>query len=630
MFKVNNINGDQPETRARPTNVIGRASHLALQTYFGGGEKPRPSDDGEAIKAGLEVGINFLKGFSDGLIEYSDAIENRAKLDEKYAFAFFGYIKDMDFMKDVKEILLVEKMLEHKVIVDGETLPIPLKGSADLVYRHVDGKIRMRDHKFTGKYSDAESINGAKLIQAAFNYFLVYAELGEPPYSMIYEEFKITQNKDNSKQTRQFEIVFDEHPLIFDFFFRFYDDVTNALMGKQVYVPNLYAIFDREVSILAYIHRLDIDEEREKAFRKLKVENITDFLKKKIQKDGAMKKYLEAVSGKFVSASTLNYSSMTIEERIKMKLAEHGLPLEYHSKVEGGSFTLYRYEPSIGLKMSKIEKYGKDIEQVVETSGVRILAPIPDSGLVGFEIPNKKRLFPGKSSPTNSFEIPIGVNMLGETVHLDIREAPHVLIAGSTGSGKSVCMTNMIENVLSIPNSQVHLIDPKMVELSPFASRASSYNDTIEGTRARLAMAISEMESRYKTLQSKQVRKIEDLGEGEMQYMFIFIDEFADLIIQAKQMMEGSEIETMIVRLAQKGRAAGIHIVMATQRPSVNVVSALIKANFPTRLAFRTASVMDSMVIIDQPGAEKLLGKGDMLLSTPARNGLDRLQGFSN
>lgn len=657
MFKVNNINGDQIETTTSPSNVIGRAVHQALQTYFGGGEKPRPADEGDAIKAGHEVGIEFLKGFSDGLIEYNERFKNRAKIDEKYAFAFFGYLKELGFADDVKEILLVEKMLKYKIIADGQELPIPLKGSADLVYRDKENRIIIRDHKFTSKYSDEDAIDGAKLIQAAVNYFLVYAELGEAPYSMIYEEFKITENQDKSKQTREFEIIFSKHPLVFDFFYRFYDDLTNALLGHQVYVPNLYAIFDREVSILAYIHRLDIDEEREKAFRKMKVDNVTDFLKKKIQKDGAMKKYFETVSSKFISSKTLNYASMTTEERIKMKLAEHGIALDFHSKIEGGSVTLYRYEPSVGLKMSKIEGYAKDIEQVVEMSGIRVLAPIPNSGLVGFEVPNKDRSFPGASPANNTFEVPVGVNLLGETVTLDIREAPHILIAGTTGSGKSVCMTNMIENMLNIPNSEVHLIDPKMVELAPFADRAASYSEDIEAIKEKLAAFVAEMDIRYKCLQLKKARNIYGLPEGHtMRHMFIFIDEFADLTMQDKhqrqkagkqstvkvtkaknvQLTERStagvdaSIEDMIVRLAQKGRAAGMHIVMATQRPSVDVISGVIKANFPTRIAFRTASVIDSIVIIDQPGAEKLLGKGDMLLLNPALNGLERLQGFSN
>lgn len=666
MFKVNNVNGDQIETTSSPTNVIGKAVHKALGAYFvGGATLP---DDGEAIKFGHNIGIEYLKAYSEGFIEYNDTIDNRAKLDEKYAFAFFGYLRDGNLKKDIKEILLVEQMLQHKVEVDGKTLPIPLKGAADLVYRDSENRIIIRDHKFTSRFSDPDAIDGAKLIQAAINFFLVYAELKEAPYSMIFGEYKITENRDKKlPQLREFEIVFDQHPLIFQFFYRFYEDITNALLGKQVYVPNLFAIFDREVSILAYIHRLDIDEERDKALKKMKVDNITDFLKKKIEKDGAMKKYLETVSQKFISAETLNYKSMTIEERIKMKLAEHGLCVDFHSKVVGCSVTQYRFEPSIGLKMTKIESYVKDIEQVVEVSGIRILAPIADSGLVGFEVPNKVRTFPGAAPAVKGFEVPIGVDLMGEALYLDLRDAPHILIAGATGSGKSVCMSNIIQNVLTIPNSEVHLIDPKMVELAPFASQAASYNHVPQMIESVLKDLVEKMNDRYKKLQAAGVRNIQNYKKF-MPYEFIFIDEFADLIMAARQIknkqkatnsvnkilvkeakkldpvlakkkmkeiqdgledMTGFSCEDLLMILAQKGRAAGIHIIMATQRPSVNIIDGAIKANFPTRIAFRTSSAVDSQVIIDQAGAEKLLGKGDMLLLDPGRVGLQRLQGFN-
>ncbi len=667
MFKVNYMNGDQIETTSSPTNVIGKAVHRALGSYLGGGEIPAPANEGEAIKFGHGVGIDYLKGYSDGFIEYSETIDNRAKLDEKFAFAFFGYLKDANLKKDVKEILLVEKMLQHKVEVDGKILPIPLKGSADLVYRDLENHIIIKDHKFTTKFSNPDAIDGAKLIQAAINYFLVYAELKEAPHSMVFSEYKITENRDKSPQIREYEIVFDEHPLVFQFFYRFYEDMTNALMGHQVYVPNLYAIFDREVSILAYIHRLDVDEERDKAFKKLKVDNITDFLKKKIEKDGAMKKYLETVTQKFISAETLNYKSMTIEERIKMKLAEHGLSVDFHSKVVGCSVTQYRFEPSIGLKMSKIESYVKDIEQVVEVSGIRILAPIADSGLVGFEVPNKARTFPGAAPAAKGFQVPVGVDLMGDALYVDLRETPHVLIAGATGSGKSVCMSNIIQNVLTIPNSEVHLIDPKMVELAPFASQAETYNHDPEKIEELLKGLVSGMNDRYRKLQAAGVRNVLNYKKV-MPYQFIFIDEFADLIMNSRQIkakrkatnsvnkiivkeakkldpalakkkmreiqdgledLTGFGCEDLIMLLAQKGRAAGIHVVMATQRPSVNIINGSIKANFPTRIAFRTSTSTDSQVIIDQAGAEKLLGKGDMLLLDPGRCGLQRLQGYN-
>lgn len=580
---------------------------------------PVPTDDGEAIKIAHQVGLEYLQGYSDGFIGYNTVIGSREKLNEKFAFAFFGYIKEFDYRKYVKEVVLVEKMLKHKIEVDGKVLPVPLKGSADLVYRDHKDRLIIRDHKITSTYSNPEAIDGAKLIQAAFNYFLVAAETGEVPYSMVYAEFKISANQDKSPQMREFEIVFAEHPLIFEFFYRYYYDVTDALLGKQVFVPNVYAMYDKEVSILAYIHRLDQDEEREKAFKKNKVDNITDFLKKRIQKDGAMKQYLETVSAKFVSAETLNYKSMTTEEKIKMKLAEHGLAVEFHSKVRGNSVELYRYEPSIGLKMSKIASYTKDIEQVVEKSGIRVLAPIANSGLVGFEIPLDERSFPSLPS-TKGFEVAIGQTVMGDARRFDIRQAPHMLVAGSSGSGKSVFLNGLITQLLAIPRVELHLFDPKQVELVQFEghSKVKEYQSHHAAIAISLEALCEEMEERYKEMKGAKAKSIEQMPN--MRYKFVIIDEFADLGMK-------THIGSLIQILAQKGRAAGIHLVIATQRASTRVINGDIKVNFPTRVVLRMSKGVDSRVMIDEDGAEKLLGKGDMLFASDA--GIERLQGYS-
>lgn len=626
MFKVNRINGDQIETTNNASTVLGQSCHEAMKWYFGGGDTPTPTDEGEATLLAHDKGLLYLTNYSDGMVKWSKNIADRAKLNEKYAFAFYGYLKEFDFAKHIKEVLIVEKSITHTVEIDGKLLPVPLTALSDLVYRGHDDKIRIIDHKFTSKYSDPEAIDGAKLIQAAFNYFTVYAELGEAPYSMIFREFKTTKNQDKSPQTKEIEIVFDETPLLFEFFYRLYEDITDALMGKQVYIPNIQAMYDKEVAILSYIHRLDIDEERAKAFHSMQVDNITDFLKKRIERDGSMKKYLETVTEKFISAGTLNYSTMTTQEKIKAKMAEHGIGLNFENSTVGSAVTLYRFEASVGVKMTKLESYVKDIEQVTSTAGVRILAPIPNSDLVGFEIPNEVRTFPSGLPTSSGFDLAIGVDIMGATVRMDIREAPHVLVAGATGAGKSVFLNTLIEQLASIPKAEMILIDPKMVELSRYAGVAKSYHSDVEDINMALAMLVGEMDRRYEMLQAKGARNLKEYHAkgGRLPYIFVIIDEYGDLVVRGV----AKTIKTSILLLAQKARAAGIHLVLTTQRPSVNIVDGVIKANFPTRIAFRTASSTDSHVIFDQSGAEKLLGKGDMLFMNPSVTGLQRLQGF--
>lgn len=624
MFKVNNINGEYIDTTSTPANVLGKACHRAMKAFLGGDpDVPTPADIGEATKHAYNEGKKYLDAFSDGFIAWSKTIPNRAKLNEKFSFSFFGYLKVCtDYEKKAKEILIVERKIKHKVEVAGKVLPVALESIPDVVYRDLQNRIIIEDHKFTSKFSNEESIDGPKLLQAAFLYFTVFAETGEEPYAAEFPEFKTTQNKDKKvSQLKRLRMVYNEHPLIFELFFRMYRDVTDGLLGKQVYIPNFNALYDKEISILAYIHGLDIDAEKEKKFKEQKVDNITDFLKKKIQKDGSMKKYLEIVSQKFISGATLNYKIMKIEERIKMKLAEHGLAVEFEDKIVGNSVTLYRFEPSVGLKMSKIEAFAKDIEQVVQVSGIRVLAPIPDSGLIGFEVPNAERTFPTLPKPTGTFEIAIGATIMGKTRLFDIRQAPHILVAGTTGAGKSVYLNGLIEQLLKISTTvELHLFDPKEVELFHFEKRPGviEYHSDPKKIAASLRALVKEMNERYTKMRKKGARNIDNMPG--MKYKFIVIDEYADLN------MSGG-VQVSIQKLAQKGRACGIHLIIATQRASVKVISGDIKINFPTKIVFKMAKKIDSQVMIDEEGAEKLLGKGDMLFV--GDHGVERLQGYN-
>lgn len=625
MFKINYINGEYLQTTSSVSSVLGKACHKALQTYLGGNpDLPAPADESEAIKLGHAVGLEHLQTTHDGFIEWNNTIPDRAKLQERYAFAYFGYIKEYNIRKEAKDIIFSEKMLKHNVDIEGKILPVKLKGFPDLVYLDKKNKVVVDDHKFVSKYSAVDEIDGEKLIQAVFLFFLVSAEIGKPVDRVRFREYKIVPNQDKSPQTREYEIVFSEVPMAFDLFFRYYEDVTNALLGKQVFVPNLRAMYDREVSLMAYIHRLDVDEERARAFKEMKVENITDFLKQKIQKDGTMKKYLDTVVKKFISANTLNYKDMKIEEQIKMKLAEHGLGIDFDSKVVGNSVTLYRYEPSIGLKMSKIEAYTKDIEQVTKTSGLRIIAPLPHSGLIGFEIPNKERTFPVNKHKSEN--LIVGLDIIGDPVELIVEDMPHLLVAGSAGSGKSNFLTGVISQCKK--KYDVIIFDPKGVD---FPNGISDHKKIAHV----LLETVEEMQVRYEAMKALKVKKWSMTGNKSK---IIVIDEYNDLFMSKSKIVTGTKtvskmfkggvkeaevdieepagmvIDRCVKLLAQKARAAGIHIILATQRPSVKVLDGDIKANFSTRISFRLPTATDSKVVLDQEGAEKLLGKGDGLL----------------
>lgn len=627
MFKVNYMNGDRIENKRSASSVLGNAFHTAMSAYYEAIEIVK--DD--PICEGLEAGMEFIDEYNDNFIEWSTTISTKQKMQDLFAHAYRSYLESKE--NENVTVVSCEELIEGLVSVEWKgnqvQLPVPLKGYVDKIVRTPDGRLKIVDYKTTQKFSDLEKIDGSKILQAIQYYFLVYHRYEKPPYSIVFEEVKITKNRDGSPQLRQYEIVYEENDQFFDFYFRFYQDVTDAINGKSVFVPNIHSFFDNEVAMIAYIHRLDEEEDQANQMKKLKVDNITDLLRKKIENAGSMRKLLKTAEKKFIEAKSLNYHLMEIHERIQKKLLEHGMVIKYDSKVEGYSFDMYRYSPSIGLKMSRLKDYCLDVEQVIGKSGVRILAPITNSTLVGFEIPRNERRFPDVKPPSLGFDIAIGVDIYGEVFRFDIRKAPHLLVAGATGSGKSVFLNSLIHQLADIDNVELHLFDPKMVELSQFRDIASEYQDDIEGVYLALEELRVEMNNRYSILSKAKVRNIEEY-KGDMPYKFVVIDEFGDLTISGMKdgnMNLSKEIQKNILVLAQKARAAGIHLILATQRPSVDIITGSIKANFPCKVGFRMAKEVDSKVLLDQGGAEKLLGKGDMLFSSD--QGIVRLQGLN-
>jgi len=626
MFKINYINGDRIETTRNISGIVGQAFHTAMDVYYTNFQ----IDETDAIKDGLEAGMQFLDCYEDGFIEFSTTVPNKQKAQEIFAFAYNSYITEK--RKENEELVACEAMIETDVDVEWKgqklRLPVPLKGYVDKIVRQ-DGKLKIIDYKTTRAFSDPDKIDGAKILQAVQYYLMVFAEYGEEPASMIFEEVKTTKNRNGDAQVKKYEIVFADNDQFFDFYFRLYEDMTRAINGEMVFVPNIQTIFDNEVAIVAYIHKLDVSEEASRLMKELRVDNITDLLKKKITTASNMRKLMNNAEKKFVSAKNLNYNKMTTQEKIQTKLMEHGMLIQFEDMIEGFAVDLYRFNPSIGLKMSKLLSYVADVEQVVGVSGVRVLAPIPNTSLVGFEVPRQDRKFPEKAPAPKGFELAIGVDIYGKDLLFDIRKAPHLLVAGATGSGKSVFLNSIISQLATLSNVDLHLFDPKMVELSQFRANAVEYYSDIESIYLALDQLVAEMNVRYGRLSEAGVRNIDEY-EGQMNYKFVVIDEFGDLTVGNKsegKLNFSKEILKSLLILAQKARACGIHLIIATQRPSINIITGDIKANFPTKVAFRCAKSIDSQVVLGEAGAEKLLGKGDMIFSSD--NGDERLQGFN-
>ena len=624
MFKITYKNRQTIDSTTSISSIIGKSFHKALEAYYGGNDEVVISTESEAIEMGLKIGMDYLEKYNDGWIKYTETVPNKQKAQEILAFTFNAYVKENPYDNGDQLLSTEEKIVENiNVEWRGKQveLPIALKCYPDKIIKR-DEKLRIVDYKTVTSFSKPDKIDGRKMLQTIVLYFCVYAKYGMEPYSMIFEEVKKTKNRDGGEQVKRYEIVYEENELFFDFFFRYYEDSIKFLNGEAVYLPNVDAMFDGDISIIAYIHRLDEEEEVAKQMKLMKVDNITELLKKKIHSANSMKKFLTTVEKEFISAKNLNYSKMKNEEKIQTKLMEHGMMLQYDSMIAGHSFDLYRYTPSIGLKMKKLESYTADIEQVIGRSGVRILAPIPNTSFVGFEVPKLDRTFPTEKGKPDGYKLAIGCDVMGETYRFDITQAPHMLVAGSTGSGKSVCLSSFISQLSTIPNTELHLFDPKIIELAHFKNYPGVVEYQKEASKIALSLnkLIDEMENRYRKLEKLGVK---NMSETDMKRKFVFIDEFGDLIMSSDF---GKEISDCIQILAQKARSAGIHLIIATQRPSVKIINGDIKTNFPTKAVFRTAKAIDSRVVLDDDGAEKLLGSGDMIFSS--QDGNIRLQGY--
>ncbi len=348
------------------------------------------------------------------------------------------------------------------------------------------------------------------------------------------------------------------------------------------------------------------------------------------------------------SKANANVGTQAMAEHLVETLRSFGVETRIVNVSHGPTVTRYELQPCAGVKISKITNLADDIALNLATAGVRIEAPIPNKAAVGIEVPNKTSDVvdirsilesPVFTSAKSKLTVALGRDIGGNEVVADIAKMPHCLIAGATGSGKSVCINSIIMSILykATPEEvKLLMIDPKVVELGIYNGIPHLLVPVVTDPRkasGALGWAVSEMEKRYRMFADRGVRDIagynkfvetlpEDTEVEKMPHIVIIVDELADLMMTASH-----EVEDSINRIAAKARAAGMHLIIATQRPSVDVVTGVIKANIPTRIAFSVSSQIDSRTILDSAGAEKLIGRGDMLFNPVGANKPNRIQG---
>lgn len=571
-----------------PAMVVGSAVHKMIEKKLSG----EPTSD--AIRAGLDE----IDKVSDYEIDYAKT-GSREEMLEQYNKLSITVINELP---NYSNILAIEDKIECDLTILGKR--IPMKGYIDLILDHGDW-LEVVDFKSVKSYSDESTENYKYLIQAWIYTQLVEFKYNKPVNRFVFSEIKKSTNRNKECQIQDY--VLDRQGII-----EANDVIGRTIKNVSDYIDNPNAIYfpnpsdmlngNRSMEVVAQMDGISVRTihrtERKEKFSAINVD--TDLMDE----------------------------SAADTDRIKNKLVEFGIGGEIIDKIESNQVVTYILKPSRGVKMSKIAGLEDDIAIALGSEAIRIIAPIYGTTTVGIEVP-KKQEFPVFTGSLTGTQVAIGVDTMGNTVMDDIAKMPHMLIGGQTGSGKSVFAKNIIRSLIADKSNDITIIDQKMVEMIEFADDCNVITEQEDAMNAVLLL-VSEMQKRYKKFMTKRAVDIDSYNAqgGRLNRKILMIDEYADLVMSLDKETR-QNLETGLSRVLQKGRAAGIHVIIATQRPSADIVAPIIKANCPVKVCMRVATARNSEIILDSSGGERLLGKGDMLyLGTGMINPV-RLQGFA-
>lgn len=604
LFKKRYLLGIYEDT-AGPALHVGKSFHKFAELLH----------KGESFDKANKFALKYLDEIPDSKIDYGKT-GSREKMVRELSTAITNFL---EHKPDVSTILGVETVVTTEFQVDGLTAPLPVKAVSDLVTREADG-IHIWDWKTCKSFTDPKTENPNFIMQAMFNYYTIKAKF-EEPVAMHYFEVKTSKPRDGIA-TNIYSIEYDKHPEYITLFLKMYEGALRMLANPDtVFMPNFSDILGGGEAWEDFVSEtFDFNMPTQVTHRSAAVKNVdTQFIQSKVE------------------------TADTPEEKIVAKFLEFGIALEPAENHRGSNVTLHAFKPSRGVRMNKIAALEPDVSQALGARSVRILAPIKGTSYVGVEVSNETAEvvpFTTDLLVDRSLSIPVGQDVYGNTKYIELDKAPHLLVAGATGSGKSVFLNVIIESLTqqnTASDLKLMLIDPKRTEFNMYSHKEhleTKILSEVEETSYALEWLVKEMENRYKDLQRYEAKNVDELEQYSR--IVVVIDEMADLLLsseyyldaEGKKIKYSEGIERNMLRLLQKSRASGIHLVLATQRPSVDVIKGTLKANLPTRVSFMTSSKADSQVILDQPGAEALLGNGDLLLMNPRELGLVRLQGY--
>ena len=457
-------------------------------------------------------------------------------------------------------------------------------------------------------------------------------------FQQSYREYKIEreEKREEEKKKKREEKALNQPEVVA------YDQETDDTVFDKKIIHSLdelkheevkEEVVEEEPTVVEQINEINLGQSFNQVYKLPKLDDVLDKLKKKASGN----------TDEFIKDTTI---------KLQQVLQDFGITGKVVAIHEGPTVTQFEVAVKNGTRVAQITSISKEIALALAAKDVRIEAPIPGKTTVGVEIPNRnpvgvpiREVIEIKRKEMAGMKLPVslGKDIMGNNIITDLSKMPHLLVAGSTGSGKSVCVNSMIASLLITKRPdevKIVLVDPKKVELSNYNGVPHLYYPVVtDPKQASIALQamVKEMEDRYQTFADNKVKNItgynemiakemkknpEDTSLHLMPYILIIIDELADLMLVAKK-----EVEDSIMRITQMARAAGIHLIVATQRPSTDVITGVVKANIPSRIAFAVASQVDSRTILDSSGAEKLLGKGDMLFKPMGENNALRIQG---
>lgn len=566
-------------------------------------------------------------------------------------FITFGIMEVVSFFFLVKEFLM------ECAIRLTKSIKFIIQSTSMLIKEFVDGSVVSIDDLRPQAIPAASSSTESKVIQSKFkskpaiitDHFHVYRSSVELNSSSLNESRELSLTDTQSEASQELSELVIAEPV-----------VNSSEKSKKKLKSVSKKLDTKAVAKVNEDKKIKIEADEIKAIENAEAEEgglphiqISPYIKRYKKPDVEL---LDAPSKRSVPPKKeIDEKCKLIEERLQ----SFGIKGKVVAAHVGVTLTMFEFKPEAGVKLSKISSLADDLALLLGAPSIRLLTPIPGKVTVGIEVPNSTKsglsfseVMKASVNETKNMALPIplGMDVYNEIHFADIAAMPHLLISGTTGSGKSVFMNNLISSLAfarSPKELRFLMIDPKMIELSPYNGiphlLKPVVTDVVEAKNL-LLWAEKEMDIRYKMFSDMQARNIDSFNKNlkklsskkaleaklgkkidwnfqEMPYIVIVIDELADLMLT-----QGREVEIPITRIAQKARAAGIHLIMATQRPSAEIVTGLIKTNFPTRISFKVSSAVDSRTILDTSGAEKLLGLGDMLFTSPGKP-MDRLQG---